>query len=96
MSMVCDSCGGKIIDERSAFLCDYPVGTTYACKQNAAQTHSTLKISRMTCDKQLCAKCAIEVWPNMHLCSTHARIIQQRITNAIFDLPASVLEKLTL
>lgn len=93
MSLICDSCGVKIIDEQDGFLCDYPVGTIYKCKQNEAQTHSTLNISRVTCDAHLCSRCAIEIWPKAHLCPKHARNVQQKIINAMFFVPKEAREK---
>ena len=94
MSRTCDSCGQKIVEERNVFLCDYPTGTTYSCRFNENQTHSTLKISKVTCDRELCRDCAIELWPNVHLCPKHARYVQQRIVNGVWGLPQMVLNKI--
>lgn len=86
-SRTCDSCGRQIIEERNAFLCDYPTGASYACRFNETQTHSSLKVAKVTCDCDLCRDCAIEIWPNMHLCPKHARKVQLLIAAAIWDLP---------
>lgn len=87
MSRVCDSCGRVILDDHNTFLCDYPKGTSYACRFNENQTHSTLKVAKVTCDRELCQGCAIELWSNMHLCPKHARKVQVLIADAIWDLP---------
>lgn len=94
MSLYCDSCGCKIIGHDNAFLCDYPVGATYSCKFNASQTHSTLNVSRLTCDKVLCRRCAIEVWPGTHLCPTHARAVQEKVISDMFTIPKEALERM--
>lgn len=41
---------------------------------------------RGTCDKHLCARCATEIGPDRHLCSTHAQAVQQREPAASGDL----------
>lgn len=93
--MQCDSCGCKIIERRNAFLCDYSVGASYHCKFNENHTHSTLKVSRLTCDKTLCRRCAIEIWPGAHLCPDHARAVQEKIINDMFTIPQDAVLRMT-
>lgn len=49
-----------------------------ACGQPATlQCDAPTKRRSGTCDRHLCERCATEVGPDKHLCSTHAQAVEQ-------------------
>lgn len=97
MKIICEICGRAVTDEKKGFLCDYPLGTSYTCRGiDGVGTHASLNIDRLTCDKQMCEKCATEIGPGMHFCPVCARKTFMRINAKRWELPEEVVKEVWL
>lgn len=66
----CQWCGSK-----STKLCDYPITKPVFGQPD----------SKSTCDKPICARCAVSIGPNRDYCPPHARFAAKQVESPIGD-----------
>lgn len=96
MKILCEICGKEILDAKKGSLCDYPLGTSYECKNRsgALENGSAMRMHKVRCDKQMCERCATEIAPNMHFCPIHARKAFGVIQVKRWELPPEVMKRI--